>query len=138
MKVKEPTNKTIDLLVTSVSAPCHILFNKSGLMDRRNAARGICFCSSSPFFEHSQANRTSPRPVFAFTSFTRHCSNFGAGRYPVSTWKRANSALILHRSDLQLARTLLDKHTHLLHCSQKRLADMFSLVTYVCVLVLAT
>lgn len=76
MKVKEPAKKIIDLLVTSVSAPCHILFDKSSLMDRRNAARGICFCSTTLFFEHSQANRATPHPVFAIT---RHRSNFGAG-----------------------------------------------------------
>lgn len=78
-------------------------------MDRRNAVQGIFFCGRSVSVWVS---------CFRFTYFTRHCSNLGGGRYPMSTRERANTALILHRSDLQLA-WYTHKYAHLLKCSQK-------------------
>lgn len=62
------------------------------------------FCRGSPFSGCSRANRAARRPVFFLYGF--HTSLFKRSNrlVPKCTWKRANSAPILHHSDLLLSR----------------------------------
>lgn len=108
-KSSRPRNRTsCNYIFHSVS----YLVQQVGLMDRRNAGRGICFVMA--VYSLGVLKQTERCYVRFFYGFHTSLFKLSNRLVPKSTWTRANSALIRHHFDLLLAwRTHRQTHTYI-------------------------